>query len=142
LNEYKVTLAENTESANNPGLQFESNNYTILVGRNSKESDKLLRKYVKGNDSWLHVRDFPGSHVFIKNKAKKSIPLEVLLDAANLALHFSKAKNSSSADLYVTQVKYLRRSKHGLLGSVIPTQEKNLHIKLDPERISKFLGDR
>jgi len=123
-----------------PGLRFTSARFTLLVGRNAKESDALLRHHVKGNDYWLHSRDYPGGYVFIKAIKDKSIPLETLLDAGNLAVHYSKAKNTETADLYYTQVKYLRRAKHGKLGTVIPTQEKNLTVTFDEKRLKGLLN--
>jgi predicted ribosome quality control (RQC) complex YloA/Tae2 family protein len=122
-----------------PGLTIQSGSFTLLVGRNAKENDELLRHYVKGNDYWMHTRDVPGGYVFIKYIRGKSVPLEVLLDAANLALVFSKAKNQGRADLYYTQVKHLRRAKGGKTGLVLPTQEKNLTVTLDEGRLSRLL---
>ncbi len=124
------------------GLTFVSNKFTILVGRNAKENDYLLRRSVRGNDWWMHTRDFPGGYVFIKNQKDKSIPLDVILDAASLAILFSKAKSAGVADLYYTQVKYLRRAKNGPLGLVLPTNEKNLHVSLDDKRISELFKDK
>ncbi len=123
----------------NPGLTIQSGAFTLLVGRNAKENDELLRHYVKGNDYWMHTRDVPGGYVFIKYIRGKSVPLEVLLDAANLAVVFSKAKNQNRADLYYTQVKHLRRAKGGKTGTVLPTQEKNLTVVLDEGRLSRLL---
>lgn len=68
----------------------------------------------------------------------KSIPLDVLIDAGSLAVLFSKAKEGGEADLYYTQVKYLRRAREGKLGLVLPTQEKNLYIKLEEKRIERL----
>jgi len=125
-----------------PGIRFQSGDFIILVGRTAKESDELLRRFVNGNDIWMHVRDYPGGYVFIKNKPGKSIPLENLLDAGNLALYYSKGKNSGKGDLFYTKVKNLRRAKHGKYGMVIPTQEKNLTIKLDLKRIERLRNSR
>ncbi len=122
-----------------PGLTIQSGQFTLLVGRNAKENDELLRHFVRGNDYWMHTRDAPGGYVFIKYQREKSVPLEVLLDAANLALVFSKAKAQGKADLYYTQVKHLRRPKHGKTGLVIPTQEKNLSVTLDEGRLARLL---
>lgn len=122
-----------------PGLQFISGNFIIYAGRTAKENDELLRKYVRGNDYWLHTRDFPGGYIFIRSEKGKSIPLNTLLDAGNLALHFSKAKNVTRADIYYTQVKYLRRAKDGKKGLVIPTQTKNLYIAKDEKRLKTLL---
>lgn len=128
------------EKNNSVGLTFESEGFTLLVGRNAKENDFLLRKNVKSQDMWLHLRDFPGSYVFIKYKKEKSIPLNTLLDAGNLALFFSQKRKLKRADLYYTQVKYLKKPKGAKLGLVIPTQEKNLSITLDEERLKKLLS--
>ena len=80
-----------------------------------------------------------GRYVFIKFRRDKSIPLEVLLDAANIAVLYSKGRNNTSVDLYYTQVKYLRRAKDSKTGLVLPTQEKNLTIKPEPARIARLL---
>ncbi len=123
-----------------PGLQFFSGDFTILVGRTALENDSLLRRYIKGNDYWLHTRDFPGGYVFIKYKRGKSVPLETLLDAGNLALFFSKGKKNGYGELYYTQAKYLRRAKNGKKGLVLPTHEKNLSITMDGKRLDKLLN--
>jgi len=120
------------------GLRFYSSGFEILVGRNAKENDHLLRHGVRGNDWWLHARDYPGGYVFIRNKKGKSVPLEVLLDAGTLALFFSKGRSSGSGDLYYTQVKYLRRAKNGPLGLVLPTQEKNIAISIEEDRLRRL----
>ncbi len=121
-----------------PGLEFESQGFRILVGRNARENDELLRHATRGNDWWLHTRDYPGGYVFVRNRPGKSVPLEVLLDAGNLALFFSKARSARRADLYYTQVKYLRRAKDGPRGLVLPTQEKNLTVDLDDARLQRL----
>ncbi|MDR1307841.1 MAG: NFACT family protein [Treponema sp.] len=126
------------EGRKRPGLSFADGDWLILVGRNAGENDELLRRHVKGSDLWLHVRDWGGSYVFIKHRPGKTVPLEILLDAGNLALFYSKGRASGRGDLYYTQVKYLRRAKNGLKGLVIPTQEKNLGIVLDRSRLKKL----
>ncbi len=136
--EVEPATASRSDRAALPGLEFESNGFRILVGRNARENDHLLRRAVRGNDWWLHTRDYPGGYVFVLNRPGKSVPLEALLDAGNLALFFSKARANGRADLYYTQVKYLRRAKHAPVGLVIPTQEKNLAVELDENRLSRL----
>jgi predicted ribosome quality control (RQC) complex YloA/Tae2 family protein len=123
-------------------LRFYSGQFVILVGRTARENDELLRRYAKGNDYWLHTRDVAGGYVFIKHISGKSVPLETLLDAGNLAVYYSKARNAGSAELYYTRVKHLRRAKDGKKGLVLPTQEKNLNIDLDEQRLQRlFRGE-
>ncbi len=128
------------EKKKRPGLSFRKNGWLLIVGRGADENDDLLRHYVKGADLWLHARDFPGAYVFVKARAGKSVPLDILLDAANLALFYSKGRNAGEADLYYTPVKFLRRAKNGPKGLVLPTQEKNFRVKADPARL-KALED-
>lgn len=123
-----------------PGLEFASGPFRLLVGRSAAENDALLRRHVRGNDFWLHARDVPGAYVFVRAPSGKSVPLDALLDAANLALHFSKARSSGKGEVYYTRVKYLRRARDGAPGLVLPTQEKNLHVRLEPERLARLLG--
>lgn len=125
-----------------PGLTFQSGPFTLWVGRNARENDALLRRWVRGNDLWMHTRDVPGGFVFIRAIKGKTIPLETLLDGGTLAVWYSKAKTEGRADLYYTAVKYLRRAQNGPLGLVLPTQEKNLTVTVDRARIERLHRDR
>lgn len=117
------------------GLHYEINGWVIIVGRTAAENDDLLRHTVKGADLWLHTRDYSGGYVFIKARSGKTVPLEILLYAGNLAVYHSKARKNGQADLYYTNVKYLRRAKNGPKGLVLPTHEKNLLVKIDEEKM-------
>ena len=132
------TTPKQQQKKPHPGLDYTVNGWYILVGRDANENDELLRHHVRGDDLWLHVRDFPGGYVFIKARKGKTVPLDILLDAANLAVYYSKARNAGKTDLYYTHVKYLRRAKNGPKGLVLPTQEKNLCIEPDKARLARL----
>ncbi|MFP4642897.1 MAG: NFACT RNA binding domain-containing protein [Spirochaetales bacterium] len=124
-----------------PGITLQLQGFTVLVGRNARENDVLLRRHARGNDWWVHTRDYAGGYVFVRAIAGKTVPLEVLLDAAQLAIRYSKAPQASSGvDLYYTQVKHLRRAKDGPRGLVLPTQEKNLTVVPDEARVRALLS--
>ena len=55
-----------------PGLTFYHDGWILYVGRTAAENDELLRHHVRGKDMWLHVRDYSGGYVFIKNKKRIS----------------------------------------------------------------------
>ena len=131
----KTQKPKQQEKKAHPGLDYFVDGWYILVGRDATENDELLRHHVRGSDMWLHTRDYAGGYVFIKARAGKTVPLEILLYAGNLAVYYSKARKNGSADLYYTQVKHLRRAKNGPKGLVLPTHEKNLFIKLDAEKL-------
>jgi predicted ribosome quality control (RQC) complex YloA/Tae2 family protein len=61
--------------------------YKIYVGRNARENRKLLES-ARSNDIWMHVRDLPGSHVFIRTD-RRNLPESVLRSAAKLCVDFS-----------------------------------------------------
>ncbi len=132
------TTPKQQQKKTHPGLDYTVNGWYFLVGRDANENDELLRHHVRGDDLWLHVRDFPGGYVFIKARKGKTVPLDILLDAANLAVYYSKARNAGKTDLYYTHVKYLRRAKNGPKGLVLPTQEKNLCIEPDKARLARL----
>jgi predicted ribosome quality control (RQC) complex YloA/Tae2 family protein len=123
-----------------PCIWLEHKGWTMLVGRSAKENDELLRHHIRGSDLWLHARDYSGSYVFIKAQRAKTFPLDIMLDAASLALYYSKARKNMEGNVYYTQAKYLRRVKDGPKGLVIPTLEKNLFIRLDELRIKELLA--
>lgn len=133
--EIKKTLNTKIEK---PGLHYKSGSWEIIVGTNAKENENLLRHWVKGNDMWLHIRDYPGGYVFVKSQKNRTIPLEILKDAGTLALFYSKGKNNGKADITYTHVKYLRRVKNGKPGQVIPSMDKTLYIVLDKKRLESI----
>jgi len=134
----KLVSPARQDDLKRPGLSFRRKDWLIIVGRDAAENDALLRKHVKGSDLWLHARDYVGSYVFIKQRPGKTIPLEILLDAGNLAIFYSKGRKNGGGDLFYTQAKNLRRVKGSPKGLVLPTQEKNLSIKLDDERLKEL----
>ncbi|HCO48541.1 MAG TPA: fibronectin-binding domain-containing protein [Spirochaetaceae bacterium] len=123
-----------------PCIWLEYKGWTMLVGRSAKENDELLRHHVRGSDLWLHARDFSGSYVFVKAQRSKTFPLDIMLDAANLAIYYSKARKNMEGNVYYTQAKHLRRVKDGPKGLVIPNLEKNLFVRLDEIRIKELLA--
>lgn len=118
-----------------PGLWISKPPYIIAAGRSAAESDTILRRWARGNDTWMHIRGRPGAHIFIRAPKGKSIPLDILLDAGNLALSYSGKNRLQEAHFHYTQVKYLRRPKDAKKGTVIPAREKNLHIRRSNERL-------
>ena len=66
---------------------FWIDDYKVLIGRNSKENQALL-KIAKSNDLWMHIRDIPSSHLIIKTD-KQNLPDAVIEKAAKLCVDFS-----------------------------------------------------
>ena len=66
---------------------FWIDDYKVLIGRNSKENQALL-KMAKSNDIWMHIRDIPSSHLIIKTD-KQNVPDSLIQKCAKLCVDFS-----------------------------------------------------
>jgi predicted ribosome quality control (RQC) complex YloA/Tae2 family protein len=91
----------------------------VLIGKGARENDELTFDVAAPEDFWLHVADYSGSHVVVRNPAKdREMPESVLIKAAQLAAYFSQARNSSKVEVHYTKRKHVtkpRRAKHGLV---------------------------
>jgi predicted ribosome quality control (RQC) complex YloA/Tae2 family protein len=93
--------------------------HEILVGRNSRENEELTFRVAAPEDFWMHVADYSGSHVVVRNPSKeKSLPENVLTRAAQLAAYFSQARNSSKVEVHYTQRKHVSKIRHAKPGLV------------------------
>ena len=108
----------------------------ILVGRSAKDNDALTFRVARGRDIWLHARDVSGSHVIIPMEKKASVSSHTLLDAAHLALHFSKARGETSGDVQWTERKHVRRVPGAGPGRVTVAAGRTLRVRVEPERIA------
>jgi len=119
-----------------PVKYISKDGWEIYVGKNNLQNDFLTFKLASGNDTWLHAKNIQGSHIIIKNKgSKQSLPLDTLIQAANLAAYFSKAKKDNKVLVDYTLKKHLKKPKNARPGMVIYSQEKSLWIKIDSEEI-------
>lgn len=91
----------------------------VLIGRNSRENDELTFRVAQPQDFWLHVADYSGSHVVLRNPAGAPEPEAHALElAAELAAYNSQARNSSRVEVHYTQRKFVtkpRRARPGLV---------------------------
>jgi predicted ribosome quality control (RQC) complex YloA/Tae2 family protein len=115
--------------------------HPILAGKTNEQNDKLSLRVANGNDLWFHVgRGYAGSHVIVRVPRGKTASLETLLDAATLAVHFSKARGVSPCDVVYTLAKFVRKPKGAPPGQVTISQEKSLRVRLEPARLQRLLG--
>lgn len=122
---------------NQPSLFKTSDGWEILVGRNNKQNDQLTMKTAAAHDLWLHTQNIPGSHVIIRTQGRP-VPSGVLLEAANLAVYFSKARSSSKVPVDYTNKRYLRKPTSSPPGFVLYEQYQTLIIDPDPQVLARF----
>ena len=114
--------------------------YPIFVGRNNNQNDELTMRFANGNDLWLHVGGGrPGSHVVVRLPKQKTASLETLLDAATLAVYYSKARGEPRIDVVYTPRKNVRKPKGLPPGAVVPSQTKTVTVLTDPQRLNRLL---
>lgn len=104
-----------------------SDGFTIYVGRNNKQNDKLTLKTAKNYDMWLHTKDIPGSHVIIVSD-NREITDTAILEAASLAAYNSKAKESDNVPVDYTIVKNVSKPSGAKPGMVIYVNNKTVYV--------------
>lgn len=117
-----------------------SDGLAVLVGKDNVSNDRLTFRVARGNDLWLHCHEAAGSHVVLRAPRGKPVPLNSLLDAGQLAVHFSKRRGADLSEVIYTQRKYVRKIRGGPAGKVTVERFKTLNIRYDPERIEALLS--
>jgi predicted ribosome quality control (RQC) complex YloA/Tae2 family protein len=136
----KFTARKSAPSASGRGGKIEkkipgtrsylsSDGFEILVGRTARDNDQLTFKVAKPNDLWMHTGDYSGSHVVVRNTTRKEIPHRTIIEAAQLAAHFSQARSNAKVDVHYTQRKFVSKPKGAALGLVRMTRFKNITVE-------------
>lgn len=107
----------------------------ILVGKNNKQNEYLTTKAAARDDIWLHTKDIPGSHVVIRHKAPDE---QTLLEAAQIAAYFSKAKESSSVPVDYTKIRHVKKPNGAKPGFVTYDQQQTLFVTPDEDVVLKL----
>jgi len=129
-------LKENKGEKNNKKQQklrpdfreFEtSDGFKVLVGRNNRQNDLLTLKTAGKNDLWFHTKDIPGSHAVIVTEGRE-VSDEAILEAAQIAAYFSKAKDSSQVPVDYTLIRRVNKPQGAKPGKVIYTEQKTVYV--------------
>ncbi|WP_277584113.1 Rqc2 family fibronectin-binding protein [Psychrobacillus antarcticus] len=118
-----------------PEKYIASDGTEISVGKNNKQNDFVTFKLARKTDTWLHTKDIPGSHVVIHvdNPSETA-----LLEAANLAAYFSKARESASVPVDYTVVKQVKKPNGAKPGFVIYFEQTTIFVTPDEEKIRQM----
>lgn len=96
-----------------------SDGFDIYVGRNNTQNDYLTMKLANSSDIWFHTKDIHGSHTIIKLGIDKDVPRGTMIEAAQLAAYYSKARESTQVPVDYTAVKNVRKPNGAKPGMVI-----------------------
>ena len=115
------------ETISSPMEFTSSDGTTILVGKNNTQNDRLTLKLSSPNDTWLHTKDIPGSHVIIRAK-QQDISEKTLYEAAILAAYYSKGKFSSNVPVDYTERKNVKKPSGAKPGMVIYVNNSTIYV--------------
>ncbi|MGN0557968.1 MAG: NFACT family protein [Acutalibacteraceae bacterium] len=111
-----------------PPMEFTSSDgFKILVGRNNKQNDKLTLKTANKNDVWFHTKDIHGSHTIVVTDGRE-ITETAILEAAQTAAYFSKARESSQVPVDYTLVRFVSKPSGAKPGMVIYVNNSTVYV--------------
>jgi predicted ribosome quality control (RQC) complex YloA/Tae2 family protein len=114
----------------------------IWVGRSDAGNDFLTTQLARGRDLFFHLDGAPGSHVILRTEGRLDPPSEALLDACELAVHFSKQRGATRADVHVVPIANVRKPRGAKPGLVTVHGGKTVHLRRTAARLERVLRDR
>ncbi len=109
-----------------PFRVFEKGDFTILVGRNNLQNDRLLRQ-ADGEDIWLHTQKYHSSHVIVRAQGGQVCD-EVLLYAAQLCAYYSAGREGDKIPVDYCKRKHVKKPSKSKAGFVTYTDYKTILV--------------
>ena len=78
----------------------------------------------------------------IRTGGRRDVPSETLLEACELAVHFSKARPAGRADVLVAPASGVRKPRGAKPGLVQVTGGRVVHLRRSPKRLEGVLASR
>ena len=121
---------EEAAPASRPQEYGTSDGYTILIGKNNLQNERLTCRTARPDDLWFHLKNAPGSHVILRTSEHAgSVTAHAVECAAALAAWYSSARNTNKADVDYTRVKHVRKQPGGRPGMVNYTNYKTITVR-------------
>ncbi|MGI8504454.1 MAG: Rqc2 family fibronectin-binding protein [Hassallia sp.] len=100
--------------------------FEILIGRNNRQNDYLTFRVAGDYDLWFHAQEIPGSHVLLRLEPGAVAEEADLQFTANLAVYYSRARQTDQAPVVYTEPKHVYKPKGAKPGIAIYKQERIL----------------
>lgn len=123
-----------------PRLFCSSVGLRISVGRNNRQNDLLTCKEAAPGDIWFHTQKIHGSHVIL-HTAGQQADEQSMLEAAQLAAYYSRARESQNVPVDYTPVRYVKKPAGAKPGMVIYTTYRTVYVTPE-ESLVKPCGRR
>ncbi len=114
----------------------------IWVGRSDAANDFLTTRLARGKDLFFHLDGAPGSHVILRTEGRDDPPSDAVIDACELAVHYSKATNATRADVHVVPIRNVKKPKGAKPGLVHVHGGRTIHLRRIPTRLERLLDSR
>lgn len=105
----------NTAKKSSPHHFINKRNKDFYVGKNNFQNDYITLKLANRDDVFIHVKDFPGSHVILRNE---NITKEDILEGCFLAAKYSSISAESNIAVDYTFKKNVKKPKGAKPGMV------------------------
>ena len=125
-----------------PRRYLSADGLEIWVGRSDQGNDHLSTRLARSMDLFFHLDGAPGSHVVLRTGGRADPPSESVVDACELAVHFSKFKNSGRADVHLVPIKNVKKPKGAKPGLVYVTGGRTVHLRRESGRLERLLASR
>lgn len=108
-------------------LITQTGGFTVLVGRNNIENDRLTFRTAAKTDLWFHVKNVPGSHTVMLLNGETPNEADII-EAAQIAAQNSSLAGEDKVTVDYTQIKYVKKPSGAKPGFVIYTTYKQLIV--------------
>ena len=85
----------------------------LVVGRSSKQNDRISFQVAKDHHIWFHAEGVPGSHCLLMLQPGEAVTDAALQFGADVATWHSKARGNSDAPVIYTSPRHLRKITGG-----------------------------
>ncbi len=103
--------------------------WTVLVGRNDQDNDRLSLRVAKANDWWFHVKGMPGSHVVLQVPAGEEPDNGTVKAAAAVAAWHSRKREARTVAVSATRARFVTKPRGAKPGTVEVRKEKVLNVR-------------
>jgi predicted ribosome quality control (RQC) complex YloA/Tae2 family protein len=125
-----------------PRPLLDRNGNAIYVGRTGAQNDFVTFDLAGADDTWLHARGVPGSHVVVRwHRPGSDEDPETIAAAAALAAYYSSARASARVEVDATKRRHVRKIKGAGPGMVTYRQERTIAVRpVDENGVKAVLG--
>jgi predicted ribosome quality control (RQC) complex YloA/Tae2 family protein len=108
---------------------LDSRGNAVFVGRSGAQNDEVTFEVAGPDDTWLHARGVPGSHVIVRwlGSDEEHSP-ETIEAAAALAAYYSSARASGHVEVDVTRRRHVKKIKGTGPGMVTYRNERTISV--------------